>query len=70
MGSLLRQELQAFDPEVPLSDVRSMASVVAGSTLRLTLAAGLAAAVAGLAMLLAAVGIYGLLAYFGRKPSG
>jgi predicted permease len=60
----VRQAVHTVDPDLPVADVRTMESLldemVAQRRLRMTLLV----AYAGLALLLAAVGIYGVLAYF------
>ncbi len=63
LAAMLRREISALDPEVPVSDLRSVAAVVSRSTARRSFAATLVGTAAALAVLLAALGIYGLLAY-------
>jgi putative ABC transport system permease protein len=65
-GSLvpaIRREVRALDPEQPVSDVKTMASVVADSAMIRRVSVYMLGAFAGLAMVLATVGIYGLTAY-------
>ena len=62
-GPLLQAALARVDPEVQAGDVRPMASRVADSTRGRRLSLSLAAAFAGVTLALAAVGIYGVLAY-------
>ena len=64
LAAAARRAIHSVDPDLPAADVRTMESrldeMVAQRRLRMTLLA----AYAGLALLLAAVGIYGALAYF------
>ncbi len=62
VGSI-RAELARMDPEVPLSDVRSLDQVLSGAVVEPEVRAALFALFAGLAMLLAAVGVYGVVGY-------
>ena len=57
----LRERLRAVDPEQPLGKVRSMDAVVSDSLSRQRFAGTLLALFAVIAMLLAAVGIYGVI---------
>jgi predicted permease len=59
----IRRTLHQADPELPLFDVKSMPERVAASLTNQRAAMGLCLIFAGLAVLLAAVGIYGVLAY-------
>ncbi len=59
----IRKEVQAIDPGLPIFNVRSMDDVMAGSVAPRRFSAELVGAFAVVALLLAAVGIYGLLAY-------
>ncbi|MGH9346524.1 MAG: ABC transporter permease [Vicinamibacterales bacterium] len=61
--SSVRNAVQAIDPELPLADVRTMDDVVAGTLARPRTVAVLLAAFAVMALLLAAVGVYGVMAY-------
>ena len=58
-----RRKLHQADPELPLYDVKSMPERLAASLSNQRAAMGLCLIFAGLAVLLAAVGIYGVLAY-------
>jgi putative ABC transport system permease protein len=63
LASVLRRELSALDPSVPLGSVQEMADIVALSTARPRMTAYLMGIFAALATLLTAVGLYGLLAH-------
>lgn len=60
---LIRREIQAVDPDLPVFNVRTMNEVIDGSLASRRLSAQLVAVFAVVALLLASVGIYGLLAY-------
>lgn len=65
-GALLpavREIVRAADPEQPISDVRTMEDVVAGETATRRAQLRVLGALAVIALLLAGVGVYGLLAY-------
>jgi predicted permease len=59
----IRRALHQADPELPLYDVKSMPERLAASLRNQRAAMGLCLIFAGLAVVLAAVGIYGVLAY-------
>src|SRR5213082_443121 len=59
----IRRELQAVDPNLPVFNVRTMNEVIDGSLASRRFSAELVAVFAVAALLLASVGIYGLLAY-------
>jgi ABC-type antimicrobial peptide transport system permease subunit len=59
----IRRTLHQADPELPLYDVKTMSERVAASLTNQRAAMALCLIFAGLAVLLAAVGIYGVLAY-------
>ncbi|MGA2770324.1 MAG: ABC transporter permease [Bryobacteraceae bacterium] len=59
----IRRTLRQADPEMPLYDVKTMPERVAASLRSQRAAMGLCLIFAGLAVLLAAIGIYGVLAY-------
>jgi ABC-type antimicrobial peptide transport system permease subunit len=65
-GSLagpLREALRSFDPNLPLSKVRTMSDVATGSVGARRAAMVLLAAFGALALVLAAAGIYGVMAH-------
>jgi predicted lysophospholipase L1 biosynthesis ABC-type transport system permease subunit len=59
----IRQTLAELDPRVPLANVRSMERVVATSMARTSFAMLLLAIAAGMALILSAVGIFGVISY-------
>jgi predicted permease len=59
----IRREIQAVDPNLPIYNVRSMNEVIDGSLASRRFSAELVGVFAIVALLLASVGIYGLLAY-------
>jgi putative ABC transport system permease protein len=59
----LRRELTSLDKDLPLYNVRTMEQVLADSVARRRFQMFLIAAFAGLGLLLAAVGIYGVISY-------
>jgi predicted permease len=61
--SAIRQIVRAADPEQPISDVRTMEKVLAGDTANRHAQLQVLCVLAAVAVLLAGVGIYGLLAY-------
>jgi putative ABC transport system permease protein len=63
IAAAIRREVQAEDSEQPVSDVQTMEQVVAESLLLRRLSMSMLAVFASLALLLAAVGIYGLTSY-------
>ncbi|MEX2281578.1 MAG: ABC transporter permease [Gemmatimonadota bacterium] len=64
LAETLRSELRALDPALPLFEVRTLEQHIAAATSQERMAARLATAFSGLALLLAALGLYGLLAFF------
>lgn len=63
LASVMREELHGMDPDLPLGSVRPMKEVVLSSAARPRMTAFLMVLFAGLATLLAAIGLYGVLAY-------
>jgi predicted permease len=63
MVSAVRAELRRIDPEVPASQVRDMSTVLSSSVADRRLIVVLMGAFGGLALLLAAVGLYGVVSY-------
>ncbi len=61
--SAIRREIQAIDPAIPLANVRTFENVIAESVAPRRLAVVLLGVFAGVAMLLASVGIYGVMSF-------
>ena len=59
----VRSAVRAIDPDQPVTDVRSMEQHLSGSVTRTRLTMLLLAVFSGMAMLVATVGLYGLIAY-------
>jgi predicted permease len=66
----IRSLLHDMDPTVPLSSVRSMESVVASSMARRSFAMVLLAVAAAMALLLSALGVYGVVSYIVAQRQG
>jgi len=66
----LRQAVARIDPQIPLTELRSMREIIARSMARISVATLLLVVAAGMALFLSAVGIYGVLAYLTvqRRP--
>jgi putative ABC transport system permease protein len=60
---MVRREIAAVDPNVPIADIRTMEEMVASSVAPWRFTMALLTIFAGAALLLASVGIYGVLAY-------
>lgn len=60
---VLRRELQALNPRIPLSNPRTMTAVLQGATARTSFTMSLLGAASGIALLLGLVGIYGVVSY-------
>jgi putative ABC transport system permease protein len=63
LAPTIQREVSAIDPDLPVYRVRTMTEVMGDSLQRRRLALILLAAFAGLALLLAGVGIYGVMSY-------
>jgi putative ABC transport system permease protein len=63
LGASVRREVQAVDADIPLYDVKTMREVLDGSLAARRFNMALLALFAGVAVLLAGVGLYGVLAY-------
>jgi putative ABC transport system permease protein len=61
---VLRREVRAVDPDLPLYDVRMLSELVAESVSHARFRAVLLAAFATIAVVLALVGVYGVIAFF------
>ena len=60
----VRSEIRAVDPDQPVSDIRTMADVIDEETAPRRIGTTLSSAFAILALVLASIGIYGVLSYF------
>lgn len=63
LAGQVRSQVAAVDPEQPVYDVRAMDGVMSNAVARRRAALTLVAALSGLALILASVGLYGVLAY-------
>jgi putative ABC transport system permease protein len=63
LSEAARRAIQAVDPNLPVFGIRTLSEMVAASVTQQRFSAQLMASFAVLAMLLAAIGIYGVLAY-------
>ncbi len=63
LAGALRREVQALDPNQPVADLRTMDQLLSSSIARMKFSAMLLVVFAGVALVLAAVGIYGVMAY-------
>jgi ABC-type antimicrobial peptide transport system permease subunit len=64
LGEALRREVQAVDPALPVFGIRTFSAMISDSMTPHRFSAQLMGAFALLALLLAAVGIYGVLAHY------
>lgn len=63
IGPAVRRVIESLDPDLPLSDIQSMQSVVGDSISRTSFTMAMLVLAAGIALFLGAVGIYGVMAY-------
>jgi putative ABC transport system permease protein len=63
----VQKQIASLDPELPVSDVRTMEQVIGESLVNASLSASLVLAFAILSLLLASVGLYGVLSYLATQ---
>jgi predicted permease len=64
IANAVRQEVRAVDPDQPISEIETMAAVIGRETAAQRVSTVLSGAFGTLALLLATVGLYGVLSYF------
>lgn len=63
----VQKQIASLDPELPVSDVRTMDQVISESLVNASLTAKLVLCLAALSLLLASVGLYGVLSYLAAQ---
>jgi predicted permease len=63
LSSAIQQEFRSFDGQLPVAKIRTMEQVISDATARQSFQMLLLTVFAGVALLLAAIGIYGLMSY-------
>ena len=63
LAPLARETVRAADPDVPISDVRSLEQVISASVARPRLIMALLLVFAGVGVILGAIGVYGVIAF-------
>jgi len=66
----IQKQIAALDPELPVSDVRTMQEIIEQSLGNASLSASLVLAFAVLSLMLASVGLYGVLSYLTTQRTG